>query len=459
MDQYLKKQIEITDLSTEGHGIGRTGEGRVVATPYTLPGDNALVEVYELSKGILHGELIEVSTPSPARCPHPCAHYLEGCPASRLGAYSYNEALAWKRRNLSETLRRMGNIEIVVPPVVASPLQWGYRERIDLGIEASMEIMRVGYQTEQKLIPIRDCQLADSVVREMLRRFVGRITDPVELSLTSNLHGVKGTFGRILFRANGRGGVVVVLFLNADRENVAPALAKVLSDLELAGWEIRITDSLSARAYLSKVWRQEGNSAVTINWSGGSAAASALSFSQVNKGVAELIAFEISSHITPSTSVLDLYGGWGLFGMAAAAGGAEVLVVDVDEESIRTGESLALKAGLEVRFKRGDLNLASDWRDLPSNAEACIVDPPRRGLGGAAIQWLNRHGAAKLIYVSCHPAALARDVQALSSYRIDSVKPFDMFPQTPDLETVTVLVRNTPKARHSRAGGNPGMSL
>ena len=437
----MKSKIEITDLSTEGQGIGRTDLGRVVATPGTYPGDIALVETYAISKGLLRGKLIELIKASSGRCTHPCPHYSEGCPASRLGAYSYEAALSWKQKNLQQTIRRMGGVDIEVPPVVASSRQWGYRERIDLGIDVFKGIFRIGYQSESGLIPILDCQLAEKTVREAVNSFAERAYQTGEARADQNQNEENGMVGRILFRGNRTGGIVIVLFLNRDRENLASFFENILMSMGLTGWEIRIVDSLSERAYRSNILRWHGNSSVTIKLAGSSATTSPLSFSQVNRVVAELIVAEVLTHIDPLSKVLDLFGGWGMFGLSAADKGAEVLVVDSNGDSLKAGGMLAKALGLDVRFERGDLDSASGWANLPRNVDVCIVDPPRKGLTIPAIEWLNLFGAERLVYVSCHPAALSRDSKALSNYRLDAVKPFDMFLQTPDLEIVAVLHR------------------
>lgn len=437
MDRYLRETIAITDISTEGHGIGRTEAGRVVATAGALPGDSALVEVYDLTKGLLRGKLIEIVEGSPARCAHPCSHHGEGCPASPLGAYSYDKALEWKRKNLAETLRRVGGIEIEVSQVVASPKEWGYRERVDLGIEVSDGKVRVGYQSDNGLTPIFDCWLAEEGVRNAVQGFTEQFREAKAKGRRSEAVNV----ARILFRANGRDGVVAVLFLGVDYENRIDDLGKALNNFELTGWEIRSVESLKDRAYRSNLARSKGDCGVTIRHGGGSAEASALSFSQVNPQVAKLVDTEVSSYVVPSAKVLDLFGGWGMFGLTAANAGGRVLVVDSNEESLKSGETLSSSAGLDVRYEWGDLDKAVAWGNLPQEADIVIVDPPRRGLTNPAKEWLNRYGARRLIYISCHPAALSRDVKALTSYRLQSVKGFDMFPQTPDLEVVAVLGR------------------
>jgi len=437
MDRNLRTTVEITDISNEGHGIGRTDEGRVVAIPGGLPGDSVLCEVFDLTKGMLKGKMIKLAIPSPARCAHPCAHNIDGCPASPLGAYSYGAALIWKQKNLAETLRRVGGIEIDVPVVVASPAEWGYRERVDLGIGISDGQIRVGYQSDDGLVPILDCWLAEIAVRSAVQSFAEQFKG---IAVKSR-RGESVNIARVLFRANGRGRVVAVLFLDIEFENRIDAFGKALNTLDLAGWEIRSVDSLKHRANRSQLARSMGETTVTIRHLNGSAEASALSFSQVNHQVAALVDAEVMSYINPSAKVLDLYGGWGMFGITAARNGARVLVVDSNEESLKTGGELAKSLGLDVRFETGDLDQAVSWENLPREAEIIVLDPPRKGLSSPAREWLNQHGAKRLIVVSCHPAALARDAKSLSNYRLKSVKPFDMFPQTPDLETVAVLER------------------
>jgi len=433
----LKTTISVTDLSTEGYGIGRTDSSRVVAVPGTLPGDRVQVEFFETSKGLVRGSLLSLIGASPDRCDHPCQHYGEGCLASPLGAYSYQSALEWKRKNLGETLRRLGGIDIEVPPVIASPLQWGYRERVELGIEIRDNQWLIGYQFDNKIVPILDCQLTEEAVRKAVSSFIERFAnEPVKDRKDSS-----GEVARILFRSNGRDGVVAVLFLNVEYEPRIDKLAEALTSLNLNGWEIRSVESLKQRAYNSQWARSMGETTVAIRHGGATANASALTFSQVNRQAAALLEAEVMKFITKGNNVLDLYGGWGMFGLSAAGQGAAVEVVDSNEDSLLAGESLARATGLNVRYQWGNLDQAAAWSELPREADVIILDPPRKGLSSPARFWLEKYGANRLIYISCHPAALARDLKQMPTYRLQGVQAFDMFPQTPDLETVAILER------------------
>lgn len=421
---------------------------RVRAT-LTLPGERRAVRL------ISGGKIVELITPSPHRCEHPCSHHYEGCPASPLGALDYAAALEWKRRNLAETLRRIGGVESDVPPVIPSPRQWGYRERVDLLLLRTPEGHRLGYAAGQGVAAITTCHLAEEVVRNGLARLAGSLAG---LGGKSKV-GLPDR-GRVVLRADGRGGVIAVVFVSPKEAGRVPAARAWLSAAGLEGWQVRSVQPLEARAQGSALIAEEGRCEITLHAAGFSTTAPPLVFSQVNADAAAVLVEctsaqahkrQVSSAecnvlsaervIGPDDRLLDLYGGWGMFALEAARQGIPGVVVDNDVEALRAGSRLAKAAGLDVRFRPGNLDTPVGFSAACDDFTVVLVDPPRHGLSRPALAWLRARGPRRAICVSCHPAALARDLKALPEYRLAGLQPLDMFPQTPDLETVAGLVR------------------
>lgn len=438
MDRPVVTKVTITDISTEGCGIGRTTEGRVIKVRRVFPGDLALVEYDPHPKTMPTGRIIEFIQRSPGRIEHPCRHYEEGCEGCPLGAYDYSSSLEWKRKNLQETLKRIGGVSVEVPPLIESPAGWRYRDRVELGLAILEGKLCVGYRANGKLLPIRYCLLADYGIGEVLQTF----SDSVSLSLKE--HSIRfrsddeKSIGRLLLRTNGTGGIVASINLEPEFADFAGKMEALLREARLAGWIVGVSE-LNSR---SRTLRTTGDIDVTLSSGDFSTPANLHVFNQVNPSVANLLVDSIVAECRNARKVLDLFGGWGMFGLKTAAeNNSKVIVVDIDDAGLAAGASLAAKAGLNVHFVKGNLFKSESWNKLPRDFDMAIVDPPFKGLDHVGIEWLNRYGPGRLVYVSCHPAGLARDVGQMKSYRLERVLLFDMFPQTTSLETLAVLRR------------------
>ncbi len=433
-----RETVSIHDLGADGRGVARCSNGRVVMVAGALPGDRVEAQLVRVpAKGAASGVVERLIEPSPDRVEHPCLHAAEGCPACPLGALRYERELAWKRKHLGQTLRRIGGLkDTQLGGIVYSPKRWRYRERLELHLVQDGKQWLFGYRARETVVPIRDCLLGSGELGRIIGKLSGSLDSLAAVAASSASEPM-----RLLIRENGRGEVVCVLFLLKYRSGDLPAMAGWLEAGGTGGWQIRKARSTASRFFNSKVLEESGTPWVHLPVDGRHVRAEPTVFVQANPDAAKLLVEEVLASFPADARLLDLYGGYGAFGLAHAVRGGSATVIDSSSEAVHAGKVFADESGLELSFHSLDLDRASPAEIPLEGHDVAILDPPRSGVGGNLAELLNRKGPHQIIYVSCHPAAFARDQKLLKNYRVLRVVPFDLFPATPELETMAVIER------------------
>lgn len=391
----MEKSLTIESLAYQGYGVGRADDGLVWFVPYTVPGDKILAEAMEEKKKFVFGRIKSIEEPSPRRREASCPHF-ENCGGCHWQTTEYEDQLEAKRAILGETFKRAGMALEALPEAVGAPEEYGYRNRIQLRFSPKGE---PGFfkRESHEIIPIRNCPLADPVLNDRLA-LLWKETD-------ATLSGAPGK-GPAARYPNG-----VELRLKQDGSVEEIPLEK----------------------------RKEAE----------------YDFSQVNRGVNEklkerLIALVNRRFPEKSLRVMDLYCGNGnlslaLLDRAARIRGWDSSVGACDEGMRRAKELGAVTAGdgAQVRYFSRSLDKSIDAIIRESaKADILLVDPPRKGIKDDK-HLFRRLKVPMLLYVSCSPPTLARDVASLKArgYRLEEMILFDMFPQTYHMETLAVLVR------------------
>lgn len=401
-------RLEIASVAAGGDGVGRT-DGMVVFVPRTAPGDIARVRLAP-GKRFARGALESLEVPSPLRVEPPCAHYvMDRCGGCQLQHLSYEAQLATKGSIIGEALRRIGKRAVADPAVVPSVAQWRYRRKLTLHLRQTSGRWNAGlhpYDDPVGVFDLRDCPItADGVlaVWAELRPLFPLLPDERAL--------------RVAVRLTELGASVVV-----EGGRAWPA-----------------ADSFFERA--SSVaelwWRPEPGRPRRIAARDGAAAAGA-SFVQVNARVAAALREHVLARVRAHApaSVVDAYAGMGDTAVPLAAEGRQVTAIELDAEAVGRFRD-RLPAPSQAIVGRVEDHLAAA---LP--ADVVLLNPPRAGVDARVTSALEAAAAAPraIIYVSCDPATLARDVARLSRYRVASLRAYDMFPQTAHVETVCELV-------------------
>lgn len=402
-------EIEFTNLAYGGDAIGRLPDGKAVFVPFVLPGETARIRLVEQRRGFARGQLVELLQASPERIAPRCTHFgvCGGCHYQHL---PYKSQLAAKVAILSEQLQRIGGLTGVrqLDPV-PSPDPFYYRNHVQFHLDRDG---RLGYHRAQsaEVLPIQECHLPQPALNA--------IWPQMEFEAGAGLE-------RVGLRC-GVGDEVQLIF-----ESDEPSLPEFsLEELDLTAVYLGPAGSTVLA----------GNDSLPMEILGRVFRVSAGSFFQTNPAVAERMVEHVlaSLHLEPGGTLLDIYSGVGLFSAFLAPRCAELIAI---ESSPSVVEDFA--ANLD-EFEHVSIYEAAAEQALPAldlHPRAILVDPPRAGLAPVVVDQLLRLAAPQLVYISCDPATLARDLRRLvaGGYQMEHVRLFDMFPQTYHVETVVLM--------------------
>lgn len=400
--------VEVTAPVYGGECIGRLPDGRAVFVPYTLPGELARVELVEEKRGFARARLLEVVRPAAERIAPRCAHY-GVCGGCHYQHTDYATQLKIKGRVVRDQLERIGGItNPPVAEVVPSPAAWNYRNTVQFHITPDGKIGYQGWGTH-RVVPISECHLPEDVLNQIWP----------QLDLEP-LPGIE----RIDLR------------LGAEDEALL-----TLESSDLTAPEFSVDFPLSA-VHLSPAGKLilAGDDYLLMKINGRVFKVSAESFFQVNTAQAEAMVNHVLNvlPLDKNKTVLDVYCGVGLFSAFIASRVKRCIGVELSESAC---DDYAVNLD---EFDNVELYVGAAEEILPGlniRPDIVVADPPRSGMERAVLDALIHLQPQTIIYVSCDPATLARDVKRLvaGGYHLEQVTPFDLFPQTYHVETTALL--------------------
>jgi 23S rRNA (uracil1939-C5)-methyltransferase len=406
-------ELTLTTLTYGGDALGRlpdplTGAGsRAVFAPFGLPGERVRVRLTEGKRGFAHGEIVEILQASPERIAPRCKHF-GACGGCHYQHMPYEMQLKVKADILRDQLQRIGKIENPpVQPTVPSPEPWNYRNHIQFHLDDNG---RLGFQVSasNKVIPISECHLPETPINSLWPN----------LDFESN-SGIE--------RVSIRSGVndESMLILESDSSEI-PEL------------EIEVDISV-AHVFEGSTIVIAGDDHITIKVLGHEFRVSPNSFFQVNTAMAEKMVEHLLDPISVSQStILDVYCGVGLFsaflapkckrliGIESSSSACDDFAINLDEfDNVELYEGLAENI-LPI---------------LKIEPDIIIVDPPRAGVEKEALNAIVKMNPKMMAYASCDPSTLARDARRLmdGGYKLLGVTPFDLFPQTYHIESISIF--------------------
>lgn len=401
--------VTITGIAAGGDGVGRLADGRAVFVPRTAPGDRIRLRDGSLKLHRSYGRAAvgDVEGPGPARVAPPCPHYRQDhCGGCQLQHLAYDAQLAAKRAIVGDALRRIGKLDVPDPEIVEAVEEWRYRAKISMAVKGKA----VGFHPHDRptfVFPLGDCHIADFRLMALWRELRPRL-DLLPPRVTR-------------------------LTLRLDREGRRHVIAESAGEPWLDAERVRA--ALPDGDQVVCWWQPVEGAARVV--AGPATGFPATAFEQVNPEMGMLArrwAVEQLGDVRGQT-VWDLYGGIGDTAALLAERGAAVVSVDADEKAI--GWARERRTEGPVRFIAGR---AEDVLPSLPPPHAVVANPPRAGLHWDVILRLTAEPVARIVYVSCDPATLARDLHRLDvNYEIAAVRAFDLFPQTAHVETVAVL--------------------
>jgi 23S rRNA (uracil1939-C5)-methyltransferase len=397
-------------------------DGQVVFVPFAAPGDRIRARVRQRTRGYLRADVVDVVEPGPARATPPCPAFgrCGGCQWQHVTLDAQRRA---KQAVVAEQLARIAGLrDVPVRPTLAVPDGLAYRSRITLVAEGR----RLGYHRAgtHVLEEVRGCPIAVPAVDahiEVARRWAVRLrTAPVRVTI-----------------ADAPGGVVLVAVLGAPPvpPDVDATASLLVAEPSVRGAILRHGD---ARAVV-------GDPTVRLALEPGLALeAPADAFTQVNAAANRLLVrtvLELGA-FAGGARVVDLYCGIGNFALPLARRNVRVLGIERDADAVAAARANGARLGLDARFVAGDVAHVLARRDVTGDdpLDGVVLDPPRAGAADA-LPALAARAPRRLVYVSCDPATLARDLRTLAGhgYALRAVQPIDVFPQTFHVETVALV--------------------
>ncbi|HMG02505.1 MAG TPA: 23S rRNA (uracil(1939)-C(5))-methyltransferase RlmD [Edaphobacter sp.] len=431
-------KLAIEKVVYGGSGLAHLDEGEAkgeaVFVPFTLPGEIVKASTLETRGGFSEAAVEEIVEPSPNRTMPHCAHF-GACGGCQYQHAFYDAQLQLKQDILQETLERAGLNSL--PAIQRHHGQpWGYRNRIRLRVSAPEGVPQVGYlrRASTEFLPVQMCPIAAPILWRTAEAFL-----ELNVGFSAWIHATEEIE---VFTTGDEQKLQVTLFVRTHPAKGFNEFCEALHERvpELAGVGAQIMETSargrkSVRLRPGPAWGVPGLSYIAVKesyW------VSRSSFFQVNRFLVERL-IELTTAGRSGKLAWDLYAGVGLFSRVLAKTFAEVVAVEVaggDLETNFRGMGRRAVTSTTVEF----LRQAALERDRPS---LIVMDPPRAGVGAEVCALLARVKAPEIVYVSCDPVTLGRDLRAMvdSGYRLNQLHLVDMFPQTFHQETVAVLVR------------------
>jgi len=448
-------EINVDDLSHQGEGIGRLGT-EVVFVPGGLPGDRLRIRLVRRHKGHWSAEIAGIMNPSLDRRRPPCilADHCGGCSLQPLDDRAQAR---WKAQQVLQTLLRIAGIEAPVRPILAASEPLGYRNRAIIPLERSADgILRAGYyrRGSHRIVNLNRCPVLDGRIDQLIQ--------PLKQDLEASGWPVErhggGGLRHLALRVGQATGEVLITLVSADRN--LPGLESLANDWlarwpEVVGVCLNLQDQPTNRLLGERTLTVAGRPWLEEGFVGLRYRIGADTFFQVNTGQAEAVMPSLLEALADGSDhrpgdLVDAYCGIGTFSLPLAQRGWRIHGLEQHGPSVELARSNAALNGLEglAQFEctpvapvLGQRLLPRSERDSPPHL---FVDPPRRGLEPDALTAIEATRPARIAYLSCDPATLARDVGQLAgsgAYELLWLQPIDFFPNTSHVECLAALRR------------------
>jgi len=478
-------EVRILDkIAAKGKGIARH-EDFVIFVKGAVPGQKVKVQIIKLKINYAEAKVIELLEKSPLETEPKCIAFGKcgGCVWQNL---SYEKQLELKQKQVQETLQHLGKVrKFELLPIIPSPKIWEYRNKVELsfGFEKMWvehkedtriyhdENPSIGFHASEKweqIIPLKKCDLFSQKLEKILNIFTKAIESKKYTVYNPKTH--QGLLRQLVVRrAEHTDNILINLVINNVKKSKKTKYYKnnlsqtklhytnefgsIIQDLsKIEGMQsilITESDSLSDALHNPKATLMWGDGFIYEKLSHVNFKISPFSFFQTNTLSAEKLYEKIANfaHLTGREKIIDLYCGTGAIGIYLAQKCKYVYGIEINESAIADAkENAKLNNINNIEFISGAVE--KELRTLKAIIKDCridqiIIDPPRAGMHKHVVNALGESGIQKIIYVSCNPATLARDVEKLtkSGYMLTKVQPVDMFPHTAHVETVAELIK------------------
>ncbi|MBT2289087.1 23S rRNA (uracil(1939)-C(5))-methyltransferase RlmD [Paenibacillus albidus] len=456
--------LDIIGMTHEGEGVGRV-EGFTLFVQGALPGEKVQAKVLKTKKQYGYAKLLKLVEASSDRIAPPCGIY-DQCGGCGLQHMDYTAQLAWKRQLVVDNLERIGKLQvagpgrsgggdnepagIIVPPTLGMAEPWRYRNKAQVPMGTVEGGLVGGFYARgsHRIVDMDTCLIQHEHNDDVVRR-VKAIGRKLGISTYDEESG-KGLLRHVVVRVAFRTGeMMVVLVTNGDRlPHTDEWIAEIRREIPAVTSLCQNVNTRQTNVIFGDVTRTLWGSDVIYDYIGEvKFAISARSFYQVNPDQTEVLYGKTVEYagLTGKETVIDAYCGIGTISLFLAQHAKQVYGVEIVHEAIEDARANAALNGTDnVIFEVGaSEDVMPKWKEQGITADVIVVDPPRKGCDPRLLETILAMKPERVVYVSCNPSTLARDLRVLEDggYRTVEVQPVDMFPHTVHVEAVVGMQR------------------
>ena len=435
----------IAENYTNAETVGVVGD-TTVFVPFMLVGEEALVKVNYAKRGVAYADVVEVLRPSTNRQQPPCPHF-GVCGGCALMHMQYGEQLVFKHNKVAQNLKKIAGYNGQVLPCVASPQILGYRNKLSLPVRGTAQHPTIGLYKKgsHQVVTVNDCLLGGSwcgVLTQLFGQFMQSqgLTPYNEQDFSGQVRHLVARYldGQLLLTVVTNGNVNV---------NFLPLITLLQQHFSRFGLFHNVNTHKNNVILGQTTTHVYGLKYIESTHLGVKFRLRADSFFQVNDGIKDVIYQKVRQLLDLSNTevLIDCFSGVGILTNVLASKKYQTFGVEIVPSAVQdANDNAALNNSPNVTNICGDAN-----EELPKLAKAyqgktmsLVVDPPRKGLGDKICRAVLDANFDNIVYISCDSATLSRDLKILcQAYKIDYVQPFDMFPQTAEVETLVHLKR------------------
>lgn len=434
--------VYIEDLTHDGNGVAKI-DGYPLFIQGALPGETAEVHVLKTLKNYGFAKVVEIITKSPDRVDAPCVYFTQ-CGGCQLQHLSYEGQLKWKQNMVENVMKRLGKIDAPVHPVKGMDEPWHYRNKSQIPFAQNVagQIVAGFYKTKShEIVDMERCLIqtgeADTVMADLKREIALLGVRPYdEKSHQGMLRHV------IVRKGRATGEVMVVLVTKSKKFPQASAVVEKIQALmpNVTSIVQNVNGQKTNVIFGDETFTLWGKDTIEDTIGNVRFEISARSFYQVNPVQTEVLYKQALDYakLTGNERVIDAYCGIGSISLFLAQKAGHVMGVEIVEQAIEDAKRNAeLNGFTNTYFEAGPAEeVIPRWYKEGKEADVLVVDPPRKGCDEALLNTIIEQKPKRVVYVSCNPATLARDLRILEDggYKTQEVQPVDMFPHTTHCE-------------------------
>lgn len=441
-------EVEIEDFAYgRGEGVGRI-DNYVIFVPWTVSKDRVKVRLNRKRASYADAELLKIIRESPDRVRPRCEAFTK-CGGCNLQNLSYEKQLKLKENQLIQSLKRIGHIDLIdveLLPIIPSPKLWFYRNKMEFSFGSSDDEISLGLHPKgsyKEIVDLDDCPIFSPQTGAILRTVKEFAKKRRMLPYDNFSH--KGMLRHLIVREAKFTNRVMINLVATQRvegmEELRDMLIEKIVDIKTILWtqSRKIADAVIP----DKEEAIMGNRYILESMNGISFKITPWSFFQPNPYITLILYKRIIDFIKEDKTILDLFSGSGGVSLFLAREGKKVIGIELNRKSVESAiDSMKMNGIRDCEFIEGDVRKVlyerKEWR---GKIDAAIVDPPRSGLSKKIVKRIVELKAPKIVYVSCNPSTLSRDIALFkeSRYSLKKIQPLDMFPHTHHIETIALL--------------------